>query len=91
MMDTEISVVNSSTSTTQEDLNVLFSRAGGVTSRQVIRDHKSGASHRFAFITLSAQCEADKAVSLFSAYILDDHHLRVTPVTSRKKREVGRI
>ena len=90
-METEIYVGNLSRSTTQEDLNVLFSRAGDVTSIDVIKDRKSGESNGFAFIIMSAQSEADKAVSMFNAYPLDDRYLRVTHVTARKKRGVGRL
>ena len=91
MMEIEIYVGNLSRSTTQEDLNVLFSQAGDVTSVDVIKDRKSGASNGFAFVTMSAQSEADKAVSMFNAYTLDDHYLRVTLVRTRKPRGFGKI
>ena len=91
MMEIEIYVGNLSKSTTQEDLNVLFSQAGEVTAIDVIKDRTSGESNGFAFITMSAQSDADKAVSMFNAYSLDDHHLRVTHVTSRRKRRLGKI
>jgi RNA recognition motif-containing protein len=69
----------------------LFSQAGDVTSVDVIKDRKSGASNGFAFVTMSAQSEADKAVSMFNAYTLDDHYLRVTLVRTRKPRGFGKI
>lgn len=90
MMEIEIYVGNLSRSTTQEELNVLFSRAGDVTSVDIIKDRKSGESNGYAFVTMSAQNEADKAISMFNAYSLDDHYLRVTLVTSRKKHGFGR-
>ena len=90
-MEIEIYVGNLSKSTTQEDLNILFSQAGDVTSVDVIKDRKSGESNGFAFVTMSAQSEADKAVSMFNAYSLDDHSLRVTLVRPRKQRGVGKI
>jgi RNA recognition motif-containing protein len=91
MMEIEIYVGNLSKSTTQEDLNVLFSQAGDVTFVDVIKDRQSGESNGFAFVTMSAQSEADKAISMFNAYFLDDRHLKVTLVTSRKKRGLGKI
>jgi cold-inducible RNA-binding protein len=91
MMEIEIYVGNLSKSTTQDDLNVLFSRAGDVTFVDIIQDRKSGQSNGFAFVTMSAQSEADKAISMFNAYSLNDHYLRVTHVTSRKKRGLGKI
>ena len=90
MMEIEIYVGNLSRSTTQEELNVLFSRAGDVTSVDIIKDRKSGESNGYAFVTMSAQNEADKAISMFNAYSLDDHYLRVTLVTSRKRHGFGR-
>jgi len=86
MMEIEIYVGNLSKSTTREDLSVLFSQAGDVTSVEVIKDRKSGESNGFAFVTMSAQSEADKAVSMFHAYSLDDHRLRVALVRPRKQR-----
>lgn len=91
MMEIEIYVGNLSRSTTQENLNDLFSRAGDVTSVNVIKDRKSGESNGFAFVTMSAQSEADKAVSMFNTYSLDDHHLRVALVRPRKLRGFGKI
>ena len=89
MMEIEIYVGNLSRSTTPEDLNVLFSRAGDVLSVDVIKDRKNGESNGFAFVTMSAQSEADKAVSMFNAYSLDDHHLKVTLVRRREQRGFG--
>ena len=89
MIEIDIYVGNLSKSTTQEDLNVLFSRAGDVLSVDVIKDRRSGKSNGFAFVTMSAQSEADRAVSMFNAYSLNDHHLRVTLVRRREQRGFG--
>jgi RNA recognition motif-containing protein len=91
MMEIEIYVGNLSKSTTQEDLDLLFSRAGDVKTVDVIQDRKSGQSNGFAFVTMSAQSEADKAVSMFNAYILDDRYLRVTLVRRREQRGFGKL
>ena len=90
-MEVELYVGNLSRSTTQEELAVLFSRAGDVTFIDIVRDRKSGESNGFAFITMSAQSEADKAVSMFHAYSLDDHSLRVVLIRARKQRGFGGI
>ena len=89
MMEIEIYVGNLPKSTTQEDLNVLFSRAGDVLSVDVSKNRKSGKSNGFAFIAMSAQSEADKAVSMFNAYSLDHHDLRVILVKRREQRGFG--
>lgn len=86
MVETEIYVGNLSRSTTQDDLSVLFSQAGDITSIAIVKNRLSGESNGFAFITMSAQSEADKAVSMFHAYSLDAHSLRVLLVRPRQQR-----
>lgn len=66
-------------------------RVGDVTSVDIIKRRKSGKSNGFAFVTMSAQSEADKAVGMFNAYSLDGHYLRVTLITSRKQCRFGRL
>jgi RNA recognition motif-containing protein len=91
MMEIDIYVGNLSKSTTQEDLDVLFSRAGDVTSINIIKDSKSGESNGFAFVTMSAQSEADKAVSMFNTYTLNDHYLKVILLRPRRQRGFDNI
>ncbi len=85
-MEAKLYVGNLSKSTTQDELNVLFTQAGQVTAAEVIKDRKSGESKGFAFITMSAQSEADKAVSLFNTYSLSDHPLKVSLAKPREQR-----
>ena len=87
-MEAKVYVGNLSKSTTQDELNTLFAQAGEVTSAEVIKDRKSGESKGFAFITMSAQSEADKAVSLFDSYSLSDHTLKVSLARPREQRGV---
>ena len=85
-METKLYVGNLSKSTTQEELNALFTQAGEVTVAEVIKDRKSGESKGYAFITMSVQSEADKAVSMFNAYSLSDHALKVSLAKPREQR-----
>ncbi len=85
-METRLYVGNLSKSTTEEDLNALFAQAGKVTTVEVIKERKSGESKGFAFVTMSEQSEADKAVSMFNAYSLSDHILKVSPAKPRQER-----
>lgn len=85
-MQVQVCVRNLSKSTTQQQLDGLFERAGDVTAVQIIQDRTSGESKGFAFITMSAQSEADKAVSMFNSYILDDHSLKVDLTKPRERR-----
>ena len=89
-MQVQVCVRNLSTSTTQQQLNGLFEQAGDVTAIQIIQDRISGESKGFAFITMSAQSEADKAVSMFNSYVLDDRSLQVNLVRPREQRGLGR-
>jgi RNA recognition motif-containing protein len=84
-METRLYVGNLSKSTTQEELNTLFAQAGNVTAVEVIKERKSGESKGFAFVTMSEQSEADHAVSMFNAYSLSDHALKVSPAKPREE------
>jgi len=84
-MEAKVYVGNLSKSTTQDELNVLFAQAGEVTAAEVIKDRKSGESRGFAFVTMSVQSEADKAVSMFNAYSLSDRVLKVSLATSKQQ------
>ena len=88
-MEVKLYVGNLSKSTTQEELNTLFAGAGEVASVNIIKDRTSGESKGFAFVTMSAQSEADKAVSMFSTYSLSDHELKVDLARPREQRGFG--
>lgn len=85
-MEAKLYVGNLSKSTTQDELKTLFAQAGKVTLAEVIKDRKSGESRGFAFVTMSAQSEADKAVSMFDSYSLSDQTLKVSLAKPREQR-----
>jgi cold-inducible RNA-binding protein len=85
-MEVKLYVGNLSKSTTGKELNSLFAQVGDVTAVNLITDRQSGRSKGYAFVTMSAQSEADKAVSIFNTYSLDEHPLRVTLVKPREQR-----
>ena len=85
-MEAKLYVGNLSKSTTQDELNALFTQAGEVSATEVIKDRKSGESKGFAFITMSTQSEAEKAINMFDAYSLRDHMLKVSPAKPREQR-----
>jgi cold-inducible RNA-binding protein len=87
-MEAKLYVGNLSKSTTQEELSTLFTQAGEVTATELIKDRKSGESKGFAFITMSVQNEADKAVSMFNTYSLSDHVLKVSMAKPREQRGI---
>ena len=87
-MEVKLYVGNLPKSMTQEELNTMFAQAGEVTLAELIKDRKSGESKGFAFVTMSAQSEADKAVSMFDSHSLGDHALKVSLAKPREQRGV---
>jgi nucleolin len=87
-MEAKLHVGNLPKTTTDEELNALFAQAGSVTVSEVMKERKSGESRGFAFVTMSAQSEADKAISMFDTYSLDDHVLKVSMAKPREQRGV---
>ena len=85
-MEVKLYVGNLPRSLTGKELNALFGQAGDVTSINMIMDRLTGDSKGYAYITMSAQSEADRAVSMFNTYSLDNHPLKVSLVKSRERR-----
>jgi RNA recognition motif-containing protein len=88
-MEAKLYVGNLSRTTTEDELGVLFAQAGEVTETELIRDRKSGDSRGFGFITMSAQSEADKAISMFNTYSLNDQALKVSLAKPREQRGIA--
>ncbi len=87
-MEVKLYVGNLSYSTTEDELRTLFAQAGTVVSADIIKDRMTGTSKGFAFITMSSQAEAQKAISMFNGYSLGNRELRVNE--ARPKEETGR-
>jgi cold-inducible RNA-binding protein len=85
-LDTRIYVGNLNKSTTQDEINTLFAQAGTVTSVDLIKDKGTGKSKGFAFVTMPEQAEAEKAISMFNAYSLDESELKVNVSKPRVDR-----
>jgi RNA recognition motif-containing protein len=85
-MEVKLYVGNLSGSITGKELNALFGQAGDVTAVSMIMGRLTGGSKGYAYITMSAQSEADRAVSMFNTYSLDNHPLKVSLVKSRERR-----
>ena len=88
-MEVELYVGNLPRSTTGKELNSLFAQAGDVTAVNIITDRLTGGSKGYAYVTMSALSEADKAVSMFNLYSLDDHRLKVAFAKPRIQRRFG--
>ena len=84
-MEIKLHIRNLSKATTSAVLEALFAQVGTVTAVDLIRDRRNGTPKGYAFITMSAQSEADKAVSKFNAYLLNDQELTVKLVRPREQ------
>jgi RNA recognition motif-containing protein len=85
-MESKLYVGNLSYSTSEEDLRTLFLQAGTVSSVALIKDRDSGQSKGFAFVEMSNQAEAQKAMSMFNGYNMGDRELKVSLARPREER-----
>ena len=85
-MDSKLYVGNLSYTTTEDDLRSLFFQAGTDTTVALIKDRDSGRSKGFAFVEMSTQAEAQKAISMFNGHTLGDRDLRVSIAQPREDR-----
>jgi len=76
-MNSKLYVGNLSPLVTEDDLRNWFIQVGTVASIDLIRDRQSGFSKGYAFVEMSTQSEAQKAVFMFNGHILADNELRV--------------
>lgn len=85
-MDVKLYVGNMSYNTSEDDLRGLFTQAGTVTSVALIKDRTTGMSKGFAFIEMNSQADAQKAISMFNEYMLNDRQLAVSFARPREER-----
>jgi len=88
-METKIYVGNLSYDTKEEDLRELFAQAGTVASVALIKDRDTGQSKGFAFIEMSNQSEAEKAIQMFNEYTLANRPLKVNLARPKEERSYG--
>lgn len=74
-------------STNEDQLSELFGQAGKVENVRVMRDMATGRARGFAFVEMSSDDEAQRAVSSFNDYKLDGRALVVNE--ARPKPEGG--
>jgi RNA recognition motif-containing protein len=76
-VDVVLYIGNLSIPTTEDELRTLFMRTGDVSELTIMRDGASGESKGYGYITMSAQSEADQAVSSLNACTFKDQILEV--------------
>jgi len=85
-MEIKIYVGNLSKSTPEAEIKTLFEKAGEVSAVEVVKDRDSGMSKGFAFVTMTVQADADKAISMYNAYSLSGKELKVNIAKPRVER-----
>jgi len=88
-METKIYIGNLPYSATEDELRELFSQAGTVVSVALIKDRDTGQSKGFAFVEMSNQSEAEKAISTFNNHALGNRPLKVSLARPREEHSSG--
>jgi cold-inducible RNA-binding protein len=88
-MEVKLYVGNLSYDTTEEDIRTLFAQAGTVSEVALIKDRDTGTSKGFAFVTMSSQDDAKKAIEQFNGKTLGNRELTVNPARPREERSGG--
>lgn len=88
-MESKLYVGNLPYTTSEDELRNLFSQAGTVASVAVIKDRDTGQSKGFAFVEMSNQVEAEKAISMFNGHSMGQRELKVSLARPRDDRGGG--
>lgn len=73
----------------EAELQELFARAGSVESVNVIRDQMTGRARGFAFVEMSTDADAQKAINELNAYQLGGRNLTVNEARPKPERSGG--
>lgn len=85
-MSNKIYVGNLSFNVADDTLSGLFSKFGTVSSCKVITDRDSGRSKGFAFVEMSNNDEAQKAIMGLNGNDLDGRNLKVNEAKPQENR-----
>jgi cold-inducible RNA-binding protein len=85
-MDAKLYVGNMSYNTSEDDLRGLFAQAGAITSVALIKDRTTGMSKGFAFVEMDSRTSAQKAITMFNEYMLNERKLAVSFARPREER-----
>ena len=88
-MDVKLYVGNMAYNTNEDDLRGLFAQAGAVNSVALIKDCTTGMSKGFAFVEMDSQASAQKAITMFNEYTLNERQLAVSFARPREERGRG--
>ena len=90
-MGTNLYVGNVSFSTVEGDLQAMFSQVGNVLRCSLVTDKQTGRSRGFAFVEMSAEAEAQTAISQLNGKELDGRPLKINEAKPREDRPPRRF
>jgi RNA recognition motif-containing protein len=88
-MNNKLFVGNLSFNTTENDLQDAFAAHGTVLETNLMMDRASGRPRGFAFVTMSTDEEAQKAMNAMNGASLDGRNLTVNVARPREERSGG--
>ncbi len=88
-MSSKLYVGNLSFDTTTQDLEAMFGECGTVESTNIIEDRDTGRSRGFAFVEMSSEEEAQKAIATLSGKEVGGRELLVNEAKPRENRAGG--
>ncbi|HTJ44311.1 MAG TPA: RNA-binding protein [Kofleriaceae bacterium] len=88
-MGNRLYVGNLNFNTTGDTVRELFSGLGTVTDVHMVMDRDTGRPRGFAFVTMSTDAEAQKAISELNGKNVDGRPLRVNEAEERPQRGGG--
>ena len=88
-MNNKLFVGNLSFNATENDLQDAFAAHGTVLEANLMMDRESGRPRGFAFVTMSTDEEAQKALSAMNGVSLDGRNLTVNVARPREERSGG--
>jgi RNA recognition motif-containing protein len=88
-MEVKLYVGNLAYTTTVDDLRILFAQAGSIHSIDLIKDRDTGESKGFAFVTMSTQADAAKAIGMFNDFTMQNREMKVNAAKTREERGEG--
>jgi RNA recognition motif-containing protein len=88
-MATKLYVGNLPFNTTENELQELFSQAGPVQEVMLMQDKFTGKSRGFAFVTMSSDADAQKAIAEINGKTIEGRALTVNEARPREPRPPG--
>ena len=89
-MSNKVYVGNLSFDTPENDLSDAFAAHGTVTETNLMMDRTTGRSRGFAFVTMSSDEEAQKAIAALNGADMGGRALTVNVARPREERPTGR-